>query len=88
MQIEISKSRQMLKGYVLFNTMRSYERHDVSIHGQFKCLFNSLLELIPKKGINDPFYGNQPVMGGLTSQRSISAERVSKSWRYDVGNNI
>ena len=64
---------------------RDYARHCVPNHGQFDCLFNSLLRQTLNKSsklmLLDLFGGKPTVTGGFPSQRASNAEIVSMSWR-------
>ena len=61
--------------------MTSYERHLLSNHRSFDCLFNSLCGLTPVSALLTLCEGNSPVTGEFPVQRASNATKTFIWWR-------
>ena len=62
--------------------MTSHERHVVSNHRSFDCLFNSLCGPTSKSALLALCVENSPVTGEFPAHRASNAEKVSSWWRH------
>ena len=60
----------------------SHERHVVSNHQSFNCLFNSLYKPTSKSALQVLCEGNSPVTGEFPTQRTSNVAKASIWWHH------